>query len=336
MKPVGLRDPAHRPAALGRRCNCARKTCAPTATTSSASRTTCKFRRAGARPAPDPRPRKRATSCATARFTATPTSTRPRCCSPRPCACTTAPLGRHLLRRPDLRRRRLHRIHRHRPAGRPLRGRHCRGEDAHARSPRETALGSLVHYITHADPRHFQPANITFDLLEPLEEETAQEDSRQERAAPHPVRAGAGRLRRLVGKRRLSPAGTFRCLAKAVLCDSSGRKKPCISRARRQRSLSPGTVPCGLRSPLRSERSSCLFSQSCGTIPRAFLAWACFCSSRFRPRAIAPSPLTPCSAWFAGAAASSSKPNPAPSHLTTLPTSALRPRQAAEAEQPIV
>ncbi len=38
-------------------------------------------------------------------------------------------------------------------------------------TPRATALGSLVHYITHADPKHFQPANITFDLLEPLEEE---------------------------------------------------------------------------------------------------------------------------------------------------------------------
>jgi methylenetetrahydrofolate--tRNA-(uracil-5-)-methyltransferase len=38
-------------------------------------------------------------------------------------------------------------------------------------APRACALGSLVHYITHADPKHFQPANITFDLLEPLEEE---------------------------------------------------------------------------------------------------------------------------------------------------------------------
>ena len=38
--------------------------------------------------------------------------------------------------------------------------------------PRATALGSLVHYITHADAKDFQPANITFDLLEPLEEET--------------------------------------------------------------------------------------------------------------------------------------------------------------------
>lgn len=37
--------------------------------------------------------------------------------------------------------------------------------------PRATGLGSLVHYITHADPAHFQPANITFDLLQPLEEE---------------------------------------------------------------------------------------------------------------------------------------------------------------------
>ena len=38
--------------------------------------------------------------------------------------------------------------------------------------PRDTALGSLVHYITHAEVKHFQPANMTFDLIEPLEEET--------------------------------------------------------------------------------------------------------------------------------------------------------------------
>jgi methylenetetrahydrofolate--tRNA-(uracil-5-)-methyltransferase len=37
-------------------------------------------------------------------------------------------------------------------------------------APRRSALGSLVNYITHADPKQFQPANITFDLLEPLEE----------------------------------------------------------------------------------------------------------------------------------------------------------------------
>ena len=35
--------------------------------------------------------------------------------------------------------------------------------------PRETALGSLCHYISHADPRKYQPANIAFDLFPPLE-----------------------------------------------------------------------------------------------------------------------------------------------------------------------
>ena len=38
-------------------------------------------------------------------------------------------------------------------------------------APRGTAHGSLMHYITHADAKKFQPANITFDLLPPLEEE---------------------------------------------------------------------------------------------------------------------------------------------------------------------
>ena len=38
--------------------------------------------------------------------------------------------------------------------------------------PRATALGSLCHYITYADPKRFQPANITFDLLPTLDEET--------------------------------------------------------------------------------------------------------------------------------------------------------------------
>ena len=38
--------------------------------------------------------------------------------------------------------------------------------------PRETALGSLCHYITNADPARFQPANITFDLLPALDSET--------------------------------------------------------------------------------------------------------------------------------------------------------------------
>jgi methylenetetrahydrofolate--tRNA-(uracil-5-)-methyltransferase len=49
-------------------------------------------------------------------------------------------------------------------------------EFAHDREPapvpRGTALGSLIRYITQANPKSFQPVNITFDLLPPLEEET--------------------------------------------------------------------------------------------------------------------------------------------------------------------
>ncbi len=38
-------------------------------------------------------------------------------------------------------------------------------------APRASANGSLSHYITHAETKRFQPANITFDLLPPLEED---------------------------------------------------------------------------------------------------------------------------------------------------------------------
>lgn len=38
--------------------------------------------------------------------------------------------------------------------------------------PRQTALGSLCAYVSGADPRDYQPANITFDLLPPLDEIT--------------------------------------------------------------------------------------------------------------------------------------------------------------------
>jgi methylenetetrahydrofolate--tRNA-(uracil-5-)-methyltransferase len=47
----------------------------------------------------------------------------------------------------------------------------CAQGEEPAAAPRETALGSLVNYITRAEVKQFQPANITFDLLMPLEEE---------------------------------------------------------------------------------------------------------------------------------------------------------------------
>ena len=64
-------------------------------------------------------------------------------------------------------------------------GRHAaalaRGEEPRP-FPFETALGSLCRYISGADPRGYQPANITFDLLPPLDDETHQRLRRDKRA----------------------------------------------------------------------------------------------------------------------------------------------------------
>nr|Q02C58.1 RecName: Full=Methylenetetrahydrofolate--tRNA-(uracil-5-)-methyltransferase TrmFO; AltName: Full=Folate-dependent tRNA (uracil-5-)-methyltransferase; AltName: Full=Folate-dependent tRNA(M-5-U54)-methyltransferase [Candidatus Solibacter usitatus Ellin6076] len=48
--------------------------------------------------------------------------------------------------------------------------------------PRQTALGSLCHYVSGADPKDYQPANITFDLLPQLEEAERQRLRRDKKA----------------------------------------------------------------------------------------------------------------------------------------------------------
>jgi methylenetetrahydrofolate--tRNA-(uracil-5-)-methyltransferase len=57
----------------------------------------------------------------------------------------------------------------------------ARGEEPRVFPP-ETALGSLCRYISGADPAHYQPANITFDLLPPLDDETRQRLRHDKRA----------------------------------------------------------------------------------------------------------------------------------------------------------
>jgi methylenetetrahydrofolate--tRNA-(uracil-5-)-methyltransferase len=47
--------------------------------------------------------------------------------------------------------------------------------------PRASAFGSLVHYITQADRNNFQPANITFDLLPPLDAKVRDRKERHRR-----------------------------------------------------------------------------------------------------------------------------------------------------------
>jgi methylenetetrahydrofolate--tRNA-(uracil-5-)-methyltransferase len=63
--------------------------------------------------------------------------------------------------------------------------------------PRETALGSLVHYITHAAAKNFQPANITFDLLPPLEMKIRDRKERHKQQCHKALRVLDGWLGRL-------------------------------------------------------------------------------------------------------------------------------------------
>jgi methylenetetrahydrofolate--tRNA-(uracil-5-)-methyltransferase len=46
--------------------------------------------------------------------------------------------------------------------------RHLRGEPL-LELPRETMLGSLCHYVSHAEPRRFQPMKANFGLLPALD-----------------------------------------------------------------------------------------------------------------------------------------------------------------------
>jgi methylenetetrahydrofolate--tRNA-(uracil-5-)-methyltransferase len=43
-----------------------------------------------------------------------------------------------------------------------------RGEAVSA-APRTTAIGALAYYVAHADPRHYEPSNITFGIMPPLD-----------------------------------------------------------------------------------------------------------------------------------------------------------------------
>lgn len=49
--------------------------------------------------------------------------------------------------------------------------------------PQETAIGSMAHYITSANPKHFQPMNANFGLFAPLDEMIKDKKKKNERYA---------------------------------------------------------------------------------------------------------------------------------------------------------
>ena len=45
--------------------------------------------------------------------------------------------------------------------------------------PRTTAIGALGYYVSHADPRHYSPSNITFGIMPPLADPPRSRHERQ-------------------------------------------------------------------------------------------------------------------------------------------------------------
>jgi methylenetetrahydrofolate--tRNA-(uracil-5-)-methyltransferase len=66
-------------------------------------------------------------------------------------------------------------------AGRLAKGLEC------VQFPLETALGGMAHYITTADPRHFQPMNANFGLFPPLEEKIRNKKLKYEQLAQRAI-----------------------------------------------------------------------------------------------------------------------------------------------------
>jgi methylenetetrahydrofolate--tRNA-(uracil-5-)-methyltransferase len=71
-----------------------------------------------------------------------------------------------------------------------------------AAPPRETAIGSLGYYVSHADARHYQPTNITFGIMPPLEPAAGRRLKKADRKLAHSRRA----LEALDAWRHASPA----------------------------------------------------------------------------------------------------------------------------------
>jgi methylenetetrahydrofolate--tRNA-(uracil-5-)-methyltransferase len=63
--------------------------------------------------------------------------------------------------------------------------------------PRETAIGALAYYVSHADPAHYQPTNVTFGIIAPLERGPRRRADRRSALAARALEAIAGSVEQL-------------------------------------------------------------------------------------------------------------------------------------------
>ena len=76
--------------------------------------------------------------------------------------------------------------------------------------PRTTAIGALAHYVSHADPRHYQPTNITFGIMPPPGSQPGKRAKRDERKLATSQRALADLDAWIAGADAPADAGALR------------------------------------------------------------------------------------------------------------------------------
>jgi len=54
------------------------------------------------------------------------------------------------------------------------------GGDRVSSAPRTTAIGALAYYVSHANPAHYEPSNITFGIMQPLDKAPKSKKARNE------------------------------------------------------------------------------------------------------------------------------------------------------------
>jgi len=74
--------------------------------------------------------------------------------------------------------------------------------------PRTTAIGALAYYVSHADPAHYEPSNITFGIMEPLDLRQAQVDPEHRRGVERAPRSKMAR-KLAVSERALADLQTW-------------------------------------------------------------------------------------------------------------------------------
>ncbi len=108
--------------------------------------------------------------------------------------------------------------------------------------PRTTAIGALAYYVSHADPAHYQPTNITHGIMPPLE--NPPRDKMQKKmliaeARARRSRGVAGRRRRGLPKRRHDAVRDHLKAFLAYLAPQSSRLRPHGSRLRHRHHALP-------------------------------------------------------------------------------------------------